>query len=326
VILAGDVGGTKTDLSLFERAQGKLIERRTHRFESKRYPDLVSILKEFMPDGAGCVESAGFGVPGPVVDGRCEVTNLSWVVDVRHLAAALGDRHVTLVNDLVATAAGVLDLPADRLLTIIEGKPHESATRAVIAPGTGLGESILYWDGGGYHAVPSEAGHADFAARNEEELALVTYLLGRFPRVSVERVLAGPGITHLYEFLRDTKRVDVPADLDREIMSSEDSNATITTMALEKRADVCVRALDRWLSILGAEAGNLALRSVAEGGVYLAGAIVGHLQEQIRSSEIFTEAFLAKSPLDDFIRQVPVRLVTEPRAALFGAARLAAQS
>lgn len=325
MILAGDVGGTKTDLSLFERVDGQLIERRTHRFESKRYPDLVSLLKDFLPEGIGPIESAGFGVPGPVVDGRCEATNLSWVVDVRHLASALGDRHVTLVNDLVATAAGVLDLPADRLLTIIEGKPHESATRAVIAPGTGLGESVLYWDGGGYHAVPSEGGHADFAARNEEELALVAYLLRRFPRVSVERVLAGPGITHLYEFLRDTERVDVSAAVDQEIRGAADSNAAITQHALEKKTPICVHALELWMSILGAEAGNLALRSVAEGGVYLAGGIVGHLQEQIRSGP-FAEAFLAKFPLDDFIRQVPVRLVTEPRAALFGAARLAAQS
>ncbi|HKA24797.1 MAG TPA: glucokinase [Candidatus Eisenbacteria bacterium] len=326
MILAGDVGGTKTDLSLFERVDGRLVERRTHRFDSKSYPDLVSLLREFLgADGVAGIESAGFGVPGPVVDGRCEATNLTWVVDVRHLAAALGERHVTLVNDLVATAAGVLDLPADHLVTLLEGKPHESATRAVIAPGTGLGESILYWDGGGYHAVPSEAGHADFAARNAEELALTSYLLGRFPRVSVERVLAGPGITHLYEFLRDTQRVDVPADVDAEIRAASDSNAAITQLALEKRAAVCVHALDLWISILGAEAGNLALRAVAEGGVYLAGGIVGRLVDPIRSGP-FAPAFLAKTPLDDFIRGVPVRLVTEPRTALFGAARLAAGS
>jgi glucokinase len=322
MILAGDVGGTKTDLSLFERVDGHLVERRTHRFESKAYPDLVSVLRDFLPEGVGGVESAGFGVPGPVVDGRCEATNLSWVVDVRNLASALGDRHVTLVNDLVATAAGVLDLPADRLVTLLEGKPHSSATRAVIAPGTGLGESVLYWDGASYHAVPSEAGHADFGARNEEELALVAYLLGRFPRVSVERVLAGPGITHLYEFLRDTKRVHVPPEVDLAVQRAPDSNAAITQLALEKHEPVGVRALDLWMSILGAEAGNLALRSVAEGGVYLAGGIVGRLVEQIRRGP-FTGAFLAKTPLDDFIREVPVRLVIEPRAALFGAARLA---
>ena len=325
MILAGDVGGTKTDLSLFERVNGRLLERRTHRFDSKAYPDLVSVLADFLPEGAGAVESAGFGVPGPVVDGRCEATNLSWVVDVRHLASALGERHVTLVNDLVATAAGVLDLPAEQLVTILEGKPHPSATRAVIAPGTGLGESVLYWDGAGYHAVPSEAGHADFAARNEEELALTAYLLGRFSRVSVERVLAGPGITHLYEFLRDTKRVDVTPAVDREIRDAADSNAAITQHALEKKTPICVHALDLWMSILGAEAGNLALRSVAEGGVYLAGGIVVHLVEQIRRGP-FAQAFLAKTPLDDFIRGVPVRLVTEPRTALFGAARLAAGS
>lgn len=325
MILAGDVGGTKTHLALFERQGQHLVEKHSQRYESKRYPDLVSVLREFLPSGPNGIESAGFGVPGPVVDGRCEATNLSWVVDVRSLADILGGRHVTLVNDLVATAAGVLDLPAEQLVTIYEGKPRDAGTRAVIAPGTGLGESVLYWDGAGYHATPTEAGHADFGARDDEELALVKYLLGRFPRVSVERVLAGPGITHLYEFLRDTKRVEVPAEIDREIRSAEDSNAAITALATDKQVPICVRALDRWVAILGAESGNLALRAVAEAGVFLAGGIVGQLVDRIRT-DVFRKAYLDKTPLDDFIRDVPVRLVLEERAALFGAARLAAQA
>jgi glucokinase len=323
VILAGDVGGTKTDLALFERHENRLTELRSHRFESQRYPDLVSMIREFVSQGDGVIESAGFGVPGPVVNGRCEATNLSWVVDVRDLAAVLGGTHVTLVNDLVATAAGVLDLGDDRLATIYPGEPRAAGTRAVLAPGTGLGESVLYWDGTGYHAVPSEGGHADYAARDAEEIALLRYLLGRFTRVSVERVLAGPGIFHIYEFLRDTKAVASPAGVETEIAAAEDPNAAITRMALENRAEICVRALDRWIAILGAEAGNLALRTVAEGGVYLAGGIVGQLVDRI-AGPLFQDAYLSKSPLEHLVRAIPVRVVLEPRTALLGAARLAA--
>jgi len=323
VILAGDVGGTKTDLALLERQGDHLVERRSHRFESQRYPDLMSVIREFLAPGDASIESAGFGVPGPVVDGRCEATNLSWVVDVRDLASVLGGAHVTLVNDLVATAAGVLELAPDKLATIYAGEPRRAGTRAVLAPGTGLGESVLYWDGAGYHAVPSEAGHADYAAREPEEFALVRHLLGRFTRVSVERVLAGPGITHIYEFLRDTHAVVAPAGVEAEIRAADDPNAAITRLALENRAEICVRALDRWVAILGAEAGNLALRTVAEGGVYLAGGIVGQLVERI-AGPTFRDAYLAKSPLDHLVRAIPVRVVLEPRTAMLGAARLAA--
>lgn len=322
MILAGDVGGTKTDLAVFERQDDRLIERRSQRFDSQRHPDLMSVLREFLAGGDGPIDSAGFGVPGPVVDGRCEATNLSWVVDVRDLATVLGGTHVTLVNDLVATAAGVLELPADKLATIYQGEPRRAGTRAVLAPGTGLGESVLYWDGAGYHAVPSEGGHADYAAREPEEIALLRFMLGRFTRVSVERVLAGPGILHIYEFLRDTHAVDAPPGVEAEIAAAEDPNAAITRLALENRAEICVRALDRWIAILGAEAGNLALRTVAEGGIYLAGGIVGQLIERIGGAT-FRDAYLAKSPLEPLMRSIPVRVVLEPRTALWGAARLA---
>jgi len=324
MILAGDVGGTKTDLALFEEQGDRLIERRYQRFESRRYPDLVSLLREFLAGDDGAVVRAGFGVPGPVVDGRGAATNLSWVVDVRDLESLLDRKPVLLVNDLVATAAGILDLSEDRLVTLHPGLPRPAGTRAVIAPGTGLGESALFWNGSGYHAMPSEGGHADFAARNEEEIALLEYLLERQTRVSYEHLLSGPGFSRIYDFLRDTHRVREPDEVARELAGAPDRNAAITRLAMTRGVEICARALRRWVSILGAEAGNLALRTVAEGGVYLAGGIVGRLVESLRDP-VLLEAFLSKQPLDPLVRQVPVRVVLEERTALLGAARLASK-
>lgn len=323
MILAGDVGGTKTNLALFEPGDGSLGERRSGRFESRRYPDLVSLVRAFLDEGSEAVERAGFGVAGPVVDGRCETTNLSWTVDARDFRTLLPGVPVTLVNDLVATAAGVLDLEPHQLAELLPGKPRGDSTRAVIAPGTGLGESLLFWDRGAYHAVPTEAGHADFAPRDQEEVALLEHLLARHPRVSYEHVIAGPGLARIYEFLRDTGRAEEPAWLGRKLAAAEDRNAAISAVGMAGEAEICSRTLDRWISILGAEAGNLALRAVAAGGIYLAGGIVGQIRPLLGGAA-FRRAFLSKPPLDGFLASVPVRVVLEERTALFGAARLAA--
>jgi len=325
MILAGDVGGTKTDLALFEEKGGHLVEKRGRRFESRRYPDLATVLREFLADDVAGVERAGFGVPGPVVDGRGQATNLTWVVDVHDLERLLEKKPVTLVNDLVATAAGVLDLPDERLVTLHPGRSRPAGTRAVLAPGTGLGESALFWNGNGYHAMPSEGGHADFAARDLEEIALVEHLLRTQKRVSYEHLLGGPAFSRIYDFLRDTGRATEPEAVARELARAADRNAAITRLAMTEGVEICVRALDRWAAILGAEAGNLALRTVAEGGVYLAGGIVGQLVESLRHPA-FLAAFLAKEPLDGFVKDVPVRVVLEERTALLGAARLASRT
>jgi len=324
LILAGDVGATKTNLALFERRGGTLVERRARRLESGRYPDLPSLVRDFLGPRPEAVARAGFGVAGPVVDGRCTATNLSWTVDERDLAALLPGSRVVLVNDLLATAAGVLDLAPAQFAELLPGRPRDGGTRAVIAPGTGLGEAILFWDRGSYHAVPSEAGHADFAPRGEEEIALLRYLLARGPRVTCEHVTAGPGLARIYEFLRDTGRAAEPAWLAEELAAAADRNAAISGVAVAGRAEICSLALRMWIGALGAEAGNLALRTVAAGGVYVAGGIAATLLEPLRGPA-FRDAFLAKEPLRAFLESVPVRVVREERAALFGAARLAAQ-
>lgn len=325
MILAGDVGATKTNLALFEARGETLVERRAQRLESRRYPDLPSLVRDFLGPHPEPVERAGFGVAGPVVDGLCSATNLSWTVDARDLAELLPGSAVVLVNDLVATAAGVLDLAPAQLAQLLPGRPRNGGTRAVIAPGTGLGESILFWDRGAYHAVPTEAGHTDFAPRGEEEIALLRYLLERGPRVTCEHVVAGPGLARIHEFLRDTGRAAEPPWLAQELAAAEDRNAAISRVARDGRAAICARALDLWLGALGAEAGNLALRAVAAGGIYVAGGIAGPLLEALRGAA-FREAFLAKEPLRAFLETVPVRVVLEERAALFGAARLAARA
>jgi glucokinase len=322
VILAGDVGGTKANLALFEARGERLIEHRARRFESRAYPDLVHLVREFLGGGSEPIGRVGFGVAGPVIDGRCEAVNLSWTVDVRDFADLLPGVPVLLVNDLVATAAGVLDLAPEQTATLRAGRPDERGTRAVIAPGTGLGEAILFWNDGAYHAMPCEAGHADFAPRNEEEIALLRYLLGRGPRVTYEHVISGPGLGRIYEFLRDSGRAAEPEWLARELAEAPDRNAAISRAALAGRAEICARALDRWLAVLGTEAGNLALRVLARGGVYLAGGIVVDLVDRLRGGP-FLEAFLAKQPLEELAAAVPVRVVLEERTALLGAARLA---
>jgi glucokinase len=323
VILAGDVGGTKTQLGIFERDGDRWRERRAMRVESRAFPSLPALVRTFLDEGTdGPITHVAFGVAGPVVDGRCEATNLSWVIDSRDFAPLFADLPVVLVNDLVATAAGVLDLTTEQLATVHEGVERHTGTRAVLAPGTGLGEAMLFWDGERYHAVPSEGGHGDWAPRDEEEVAFFEWLRARHGRVSCERALSGPSISAIYEFLRDTGRASEPASLASTLDRAEDRNAAITEAALGDVAPIARHALDRWIAILGAEAGNLALRAVAAGGVYLAGGFVPRLVSALRAEQ-FTRAFTDKPPLDDLLRTIPVRVVLETKTAYFGAARLA---
>jgi glucokinase len=259
------------------------------------------------------------------VRGRSDATNLSWVVDARELESALHISPVILINDLVATAAGLRDLPEQDLTTLFAGKPHERGTRAVLAPGTGLGQAALVWDGKAYHPLPSEGGHADFAPRNETEIDLLRYLLEKQPRVSYEHVLAGPGISRLYGFLRDTGRAEEPGWLAEELDRATDKNAAISEAGLEGRADICGRTLDLWATMLGAEAGNLALRDLSVGGVFLGGGIVVKLIDKLKDGS-FLEAYVAKGRLRGLVEKIPVAVVMNDRAALLGAARIALEN
>ena len=322
MILAGDLGGTKADLGLFDLQGGRLHEVVGRRFQTNEYPDLISLVRAFLAERAETPERAVLGVPGPVLRGQARATNLSWELDAPALESALGIPRVVLVNDLVATSAGLLDLPEDRFERLYAGAPHAHGTRAVLAPGTGLGQAFLVWDGNRYHPLPSEGGHADFAPRNELELRLLAYWLERQPRVSYEHLLAGPGIDRIYEFLRSEGAVPESPELARRLAAAEDRNAVIGAAGAASTDPLAVATLRLWASLLGAEAGNLALRTLALGGVYLAGGIVAKLLPLLREAP-FRDAYLAKGRLGEFVAKIPVAVLLDDRAALRGAAHIA---
>ena len=322
MILAGDVGGTKTVLALFERSDVGLHEVCSRTFPSRDYPSLEAILEEFLDDRAGGPpETACFGVAGPVRDGAARTTNLPWRVDSTSLSAVTGTTGVKLVNDLQAAAHGMLRLAPDDLSTLQPGIDGPPGNAAVIAPGTGLGEAMLYWDGRRHHAIASEGGHADFAARTDQEIALAEHLRARLgPHVSYERVLSGDGIRRIYEFLRESGHAPEP-DWLREALAVGDPNAAITRIGLEAGHPLCIATLERFTEILAAEAGNLALRSTATSGVYIGGGIAPAILPALRSDR-FLQVFTAKGRFADWMTTIPVRVSLNVRAPLLGAAHL----
>jgi glucokinase len=318
MILAGDIGGTTTRLALFEVEGGMPVPRVQADYPSPKYPGLEAILTEFLRDHPAKVQSACFGVAGPVRQGRVETPNLIWIVDAAALARQIGVDRVELLNDLEATAQGTLALQEADLAVLQEGEPDPRGNRAVIAAGTGLGEAGLVHEGGGYRPLASEGGHADFAPRDALEAELLLHLSGVFGHVSWERVVSGPGLVNLYGFLRDTGRGEEPAWLAQRL-ASEDPAAVIATAALEKRSDLCTLALDRFVSLYGAEAGNLALKLLATGGVYLGGGIAPKILPKLRE-KAFLESFLAKGRYRKLLETIPVRVILNQRTGLLGAA------
>jgi glucokinase len=290
------------------------------------YPSLEAILDEFLqPDDRGALLAACFGVAGPVVDGTAKITNLPWTIDAAVVSGKLGGIPVALLNDLQATALGMLVLPdtAFAVLQAADEAPPPASTIAVIAPGTGLGEAVLVSDGTRYRALPSEGGHADFAPGNEEEIELWRFLRGRHgDHVSYERVLSGAGIGDLYDFIRHISGTVEPPWLTEQI-AGHDRNAVISRAALDRSDAACVRALDIFVELLGAEAGNHALRSLALGGVVIGGGIPPKLLPALQQPRLI-ERFNAKGRFSRWTRTLTVRVALEPRAALFGAAHHAA--
>jgi glucokinase len=331
VILAGDIGGTKTVLALCDAAPLPGAAPGTLAFTIVReqvYPcadfdSLEAVLAEFLPSGAPHgVAAACFGVAGPVVDGAAQITNLPWRIDAAALTARLGVP-VALLNDLQATALGALVLPTGAFAVLQPGAATPGGSIAVIAPGTGLGESLLVHDGVRYRALPSEGGHADFAPGTDDEIALLHYLRGLHgTHVSYERVLSGAGIGDLYGFVRAQAGTAEPAWLTAELAAG-DRNAVISHVALAGRDPACVRALDMFVEILGAEAGNLALRGLATGGVVIGGGIPPKILAALQHRR-FLDRFTAKGRFSAWMASLLVRVTLEPRAALYGAAHHAA--
>lgn len=323
MILAGDVGGTKTALALFEIGPAGLEVVREAALPSRQFPTFEGTLTTFLGEGVPRgLTAACFGVAGAVVDGRCTATNLPWVIDESTLEGLLAVKRVRLLNDLEATAHGVLGLPGDRLAVLQEGRARPG-NAAVIAAGTGLGEALVIRDGERVTVVASEGGHTDFAPGSDLEIALLRHLRGRFgPHVSWERVLSGPGLVNVYRFLREFRGAPEPAAL-AERMAREDPSAVVSQAALAGSDPVAVEALDLFVSLYGAEAGNLALTALAVSGVFVAGGIAPKILPRLTAGG-FTAAFRAKGRFAAMMDNIPVRVALEPRSALLGAARVAA--
>lgn len=324
MILAGDVGGTKTNLGLFEREGDGLRLVRAEKFHSPDFPGLSAVIHAFLSAGPGeDLEAACFGIPGPVTGNRASTPNLAWVVDGALVASDFQVPTVALVNDLVATAEGIPLLGTDELATLQEGSPDAEGNRVLIAAGTGLGMSMLPRVGKRWVPVASEGGHADYPPRTEDEIDLLRYLRERFGRVSAERVVSGPGLFHIYNFLRDVRRIPESPRVREALGRGEDPSKVIGEAALATGADgceLCSRALDMLVAAYGALAGNLALLGTATGGVYLGGGVAPKILPRLAGGP-FLQAFVAKGRFVPYLEKVPVRVILNDRAALLGAAR-----
>jgi glucokinase len=324
MLLAGDIGGTKTNLAVFstDTADGWRKPLAEATFPSGRYPGLETLVEEFQQNHHFPIERASFGVAGPVVGGRATITNLPWVLEENHLKHVLGIPYVRLLNDLTAIAHGVPYLGAEDLLTLNAGHPVQQGAMAVVAPGTGLGEAFLTWEEGRYHAHTSEGGHADFAPADALQLELLRYLQLRYPHVSFERVCSGKGLPNIYAFLKEGGHATEPGWLADTLARVADPTPVIVENALDKEhaSAICTLTMELFVSILGAEAGNLALKVLATGGVFLGGGIPPRILPFLSEGR-FMQSFLRKGRLSDVLIPVPVYVILNPNIALLGAAR-----
>lgn len=333
MILAGDVGGTKVHLALYDFGAGRLKLVRDAKFPAPEFASLDAVVEKFLTGTtAGTaaddlaeraqIAAACFGCPGPVRNGRLKLTNLPWVLDQHDLALSLGIQHIFLINDLEANGYGIPELAPSSILTLHPGDPAEVGHRGLIAAGTGLGEALLIWDGRTHRPIPSEGGHCDFAARNDREIALLQYLRKRLNgRVSWERVVSGLGIQNIYAYLRDVEKLEEPAWLvDR--MKTEDPNAVIGQCADDESSILCAQTMEIFASAYGAETGNIALKVLAAGGMYLGGGIAPKALKILQAGG-FLEAYLDKGRLTPVLEAIPVRIILDDTCALLGAAAYA---
>lgn len=327
MILAGDVGGTKVHLALYSFDGGVLKPVRDHKFPASNYACLDDVVKEFLSGMEGAkpdIAAACFGCPGPVRDGRLKLTNLPWTLDARDLQRSLGIEHIFLINDLEANGYGIPELSTDNVFTLHTGDPSSVGHRGLVAAGTGLGECLLIWDAQKrrHLPIPSEGGHVDWAPRNDREIALLNYLRRTLNgRVSSERVVSGIGIKNVYAFLRDDQKLEEPAWL-RERMAAEDPNAVIGTCADDGSSEICGETMKIFAAAYGAEAGNVALKVLAMGGIYLGGGIAPKTLKTLNGGG-FVEAFRDKGRLSPLLENVPVRVILDDTCALLGAAAYA---
>jgi glucokinase len=317
MMLAGDIGGTKTNLALYT-PQGGLVVQTQATFKSADYDSLEAVVEEFLTMTGAEVDRAVFGVAGPVVGGQSATTNLPWVIREADLQQAFGLRAVKLLNDLEATAYGVPQLsPAD--LFQLNDAPPRSGTKVVVAPGTGLGEAVLFYQDGHHHVIPSEGGHAGFAPTNLLEIRLLRYLMGKFGHVSFERVCSGSGIPNIYAFLKKQRFAEELPEMKTVLKTAADPAPIIVQKAMEGECELSIATLNTFVSILGAEAGNLALKVMAMSGVYLGGGIPPKILSKLKDGT-FMASFVNKGRFAEMLAQIPVYVILNDKTALFGSA------
>ena len=320
MILAGEIGATRTRLAAFETEGSRLNCVVEKTYPSHDYSSLAEILPQFTrTEGIG-VHSACFGVAGPVRAGRSKISNLPWTIDAKELAAQLKLPTVGLLNDLEAYAYGIDALESKDFITISEGSKEAEGNRAVISAKTGLGMAGLYWDGFRHHPFACEGGHADFAPRDAAQIELLSYLQKKYDRVSNERVLSGPGIHDIYNFLRDTKKAGEPAELREKMRNAPDPSPLISRFALEGTYPICEQTLSIFVSVFGAEAGNCALRYMTTGGIYIGGVIAAKIAPKMQDGT-FMQAFLDKGRMASILKDMPVQIIANDDCGLIGAAR-----
>jgi glucokinase len=326
MLIAGDIGGTKTDLAIYSLESGPHTPLAQTEVHSADYPSLQAMVKEFLAQVKMSVDVASFDVAGPVINGYVKTTNLPWTLDEETLANDLDLKAVHLMNDLEAVARAVPVLRAEDTIAINKGEEVANGPIAIIAPGTGLGESFLTWNGSEYIAHGSEGGHSDFAPTDERQIRLLHYLLPRFGHVGVERVCSGIGIPNIYEFLRDEENIPEQPKVAQLIASAKDHTKAIVEAAFDPQypSGLCLATVDLLVSVLASEAGNLALKVLATGGVYLAGGIALHVMTLLQTPQ-FVETFTRKGRFKDLMKRMPIHIITT-RAALLGAATLGLQS
>jgi glucokinase len=322
MILAGDIGGTNARLAYFQPQNGRfqLISERV--FPSRDHRGLGEIVKQFLDESGTRPEAACFGIAGPVRNGRVETSNLPWVIEQSVLANQIHLAATLLINDLEASAWGIGALGMEDLVTLNPGAGSVAGNQAVVAPGTGLGEAGLFWDGTRHHVFACEGGHTDFAARGELQAELLRFLVTKFGHVSYERVLSGPGLVNVYDFLCASGCGKESAELSA-AMGAGDPAAAISQAALSGKDSLAGKALDLWIAVYGAETSNLGLKIMSTGGLFLAGGISPKILPKLQGS-LFMEAFLDKGRMRPLVEAMPVHVVTNEKAGLLGAARCAA--
>src|SRR3989449_3991718 len=326
MLLAGDIGGTKTDLAIFSHEAGPHSPLAQGEVHSADYPSLQVLVTEFLKKVKMPVETACFDVAGPVIDGHVKITNLPWSMDEASLAKDLNLKSVRLMNDLEAVARAIPVLRPGDVHTLNAGQTVPNGAIGVVAPGTGLGESFLTWDGSKYVSHSSEGGHADFAPTDERQIGLLRYMLERFEHVGIERVCSGIGIPNIYEYLRDGEHIPETPQIAQLIAGSKDRTAAIVTAAadLQNPSKLCAATVDTFISILASEAGNVALKVIANGRSYLAGGIPLHVLSALQGLR-FIECFTRKGRFAELMKHIPVHVILT-RAGLLGAAAYGLES